>query len=98
MTLAGLIDLAILSSTFIIIMVTQAKLLNWVQVAAICGSVLPDALLFLYFIKPQNKILLKLKKTHHHLHSLLIKKLNLGFIPGMILQIILFIIFLTLYF
>jgi hypothetical protein len=98
MTLAGLIDLAILSSSLIIIMLTQARIFTWTELAAICGSVLPDALLFFYFIKPQNKVLLKLKKFHHYIHNLLVSKLKIGLIPGMILQVIIFIIALKLYF
>jgi tetrahydromethanopterin S-methyltransferase subunit F len=98
MTLAGLIDLAILSSTFIVIMLTKNKFFNWVQILTICGSVLPDALLFFQFIWPQNKFLLRMKKLHHYIHNQLVNKFGLGLIPGMILQIILFIIALTIFF
>jgi hypothetical protein len=97
MTLAGLIDLSLVSATLIFIMLSQNRFLTWVELAAITGSVLPDALLFLQFIFSKNKYLKKLKNFHHFIHSTISKKFELPFIPGIILQIILFIIVITLY-
>ena len=98
MTLAGIIDLAVVISSFLIIILFQNKLFSWSQITAICGSVLPDALLFCYFILPQNKILSQLKKFHHYIHGLISDRWAINLLPGMILQIILYIIILTLYF
>jgi len=98
MTLAGIIDLIALSGSFLIIILVQNKFFTMSQIAAICGSVLPDALLFCYFILPQNKILSQLKKFHHYIHGLISSRWEINLIPGMLLQIILYIIILTLYF
>lgn len=97
MTLAGLIDLSILSATMISIMLWQNRFLTWVEIFAITGSVLPDALLFLQFIFSKNKFLKKLKGFHHFVHSTISKKFELPFIPGIVLQIILFITLIIIY-
>ncbi|MCX6744444.1 MAG: hypothetical protein NTX82_02880 [Candidatus Parcubacteria bacterium] len=91
-TLAGFLDLAVLTSFLLILMLGQAKFLTWTQIAAISGSVIPDLIQFIYFLHPRQKHLLRIQKVHDFFHGLITNKKNFGLIPGLILQIILFLI------
>ncbi len=92
-TLAGLIDLAILTTFLLVLMVSKNELLSWPQIAAILGSVLPDAFQLIYFIFPQKQILKKIQKFHFYFHDLFSKKKDFNLTTGITLQIIIFIIF-----
>lgn len=93
-TLAGLFDLALTISFLLLFMIMTGQLLTWAQILAIVGSLLPDALQFLYFLYPQNPTLKFCQKIHHYFHSLIAKNFELSLRAGMSLQLLLFIIFL----
>ena len=89
-SLAGIIDLIVLA-IFMIFIGTKVEILKINILLAITGSLVPDILQAVYFISRQ-KILGSLKKIHDFFHSLISKKIELGFITGIIFQILLLIL------
>jgi len=89
-TFAGIIDILVLTIFVTLLMVKTGQILTITKAMAILGSILPDCLQFIYFLLPKNQLLKKINKFHNYFHDLLYPKFEIGLIPGIILQIIIF--------
>jgi hypothetical protein len=91
---AALIDIFILI-IFLLWLGTKVQIINLNTACAFLGAVLPDFLQGFYFIS-NKKIFKKHQAFHNFFHFLIAEKFEWKFYQGLIFQIIIFIILITL--
>ena len=93
-TLAGIIDLAVMISYLLIFMLFTNHFLFLSQIFAILGCLLPDCLQFIYYLYPHQKKLQKIQNFHNFFHELISNKFEFSLLKGIIFQLLLFLLLL----